>query len=492
MDSYINSNDLIYKNTLSEVNDASKNNSAVRIFRDITTDVYTDTFLKDNDQLNNFLDYTFHLLYSQTIHQINKNIIIYNENNPDSHIKPICGSERVYLIFKGGTLMNNFFLSHVEILKEKHRKISSTDVSNKYDVELSKFNEDLENNTSANTSTDTFDNFSDILKKKFAISDTDYSLVIHTMDHSRFNVIYYFAIKALESAFNILNNNFNEYYNNILNPMNNLNKKNSINNSVSNTMEYKYDENRTLILNELRNIVDSKNIAENIIENIAEHITIALVYIDSKQTEINSCADIYYLYDMVEIVNLLIYIRDLNSPYSFNETILKINLNDIQDKLNSRITSLIEGKLVNLKNGLFYEYDKINTFKKNMLKKYEDIQNDIEANKTFSHPTQSRKINSYILNQNNIYTTDSFQIKPRKSVAILSNTNPIKYNEINETDEKKIHYLSFNSLIRKVRDNGSATDFDLIRTKFNVELSPGIITKIHRRLKSHLNLLMYL
>ena len=475
---FINSNKSIYKNSLSGINDASLNASAVRIYRDITTDIYTDTFLKEGNELANFLDYTFHLLYSLTIPKINENIIEYNDNNPTTYIKPVCGPERVYLIFKGGTLMNKFFLSHITTIKNKYKDTSSTNVSEKYNINLSKFDIDLENDTSSGDNTDTFSNFSDnILKKKFAISDTDYSLVIHTFEHDRFNIIYQFAINALAKAFDIMNDVFEEYYNSVLDPDNELNMENSINSYIPNTTRSVYNGTKDYILEILRydiffgdDIKNKNNLAYNLI----------LDYIRPIPNEINTYTDIYYLYDTLEIINLLIYMQSADP-----QRIEGIDLNHIRDILTIRIELLVEKKLVNLKNDLFYTYTKINQFKMNMLAKYINIQDNQETNKAyytekierFDHPAKEIMINKYVLNKNNNYTLDSFQIKPRKSVVVTSNSNPIIYNRIKETVSEKIHYSSFNTLIRKVKTDGSVTDFDLIRTKFNVEFPPGIIKK---------------
>lgn len=494
----LTANHSIHKNTIPGVDDASKNKTAVRAFRDITTDVYVEIFLSDPDQLTNFLDYTFHLLSYKSSIQINKSINDYNRKHPNAEILPLCGPERAYLIFKGGTLMNKFYSMHLsELFKGKN--FSLEEINDTYKVDLVNFGVDLEsdtngndNNNSNNNKNSTYNDFLSTLKKKFSVSDTDYSLQLYATEPDRFDIIYKFAVSTLSQGFDAMNFIFDNYLNDVSNPNHSVNFPDSIYDHTDDTNDTNYSSKISDILNILRdhiydtkfNIIgnDNNNAKKKIIDTIIPSSVAQSVNIniDSKQSyktyildfinnmNYDTSTKIYELYDLISIIDLMIF--------------MDIPLTNIRKKVNLRILRLINKKLVNLKNGMFYTFDKIKAFKQLMFEKFNRIYNDpnLKSYREIKyelnyHPIKKSKYDK-LQWKNAVISTDQFGIDPRNSIYLASSSNPFIYDITKKSDYKTVHYSTFNACIRKVRSTFSVVDFDLMRTKFNVVVS-NVISK---------------
>lgn len=487
MENTLLKNNLPYKINSTTFDDAKDNENAVRIFRDLSTDLYTDIFLNNNVQLANFLDYTFHVLYSEIIKNTNMNIILFNSTKNDN-IKPLCGPERVYLVFKGGTLMNKFYFDYFNDLKNNFGDVKSIDVSEKFEgIPLRSFSFDLESGQNVGNNIDSFENFfENILIKKFSVSDTDYSLYIYAATEERYLVLYKFIIRLLARGFDKMTSEFDDYFNNAKDENNSVNLPNSIQDNTSNATD-KGDYVTLDILNKLRDVIYDNNIVDNM-KTISPHEILDNIKIDevSLEQKINDFINLdfsdetrlFLLYDAIELLHLLIYIKSINNIYLTN-----VNINDIRNILIRKIDLLIKKKMSNLKNDQFYTFTKINELKKKLLKKYQDIQNTQTYFKPkiekYFHPSEyAPTINIYQLKNNNNYTENSFEIISRQSSINLSNNDEINNQKVSEINSIKIHYTTFNTLIRKIRYLGSVvTDFDLMRSKFNIELENGFVKK---------------
>ena len=490
MEHFVNHNFTTHKNNITVFDNAADNQKALRIFRDMSTDIYVKVFFNDNDQIANFLDYTFHMIYSKLIINTNKTIIEYNINNSNIHIKPISGPERCYLVFKGGTLMNRLFADHLDKMGN-NTNTSSVHIGNHYGVPLANFFTDLETNTQIPNTVDTFSNFCDnILKKKFSISDTDYSLYIYSQTNERFDILHNFALINLAHAFDDITDKFDNYLNDVSNMNSSYNQPNSIVDLVDDTTDseiyvqisllqrlrdFIYDDNNIVYLKNLNFNDPINNPAFNTLnDGIIEFIN---------NVSIND-TKLFYLYDVLEILNLLIYIESLgNFIFRLNRDIVSIRNN-----IESRINDLINKKLSNLKNGLFYSYNKIQLFKQTLFDQYlhiQNTQNTTSSNyygdkiETFFKPEKCPSIEktTYRLNNNNQYNINSFEIKQRNSCSVMATSNSLQNSKIYDIPIQKTHYITFNTLIKKTRNKSHITDFDLMRSKFNVVLPNGFVKK---------------
>ncbi len=525
-----------YKNDMTTFDDSSDNDVAVRIFRDMTTDIYTEVFFDNNQVLEHFLDYTFHVLYSTIMKSINQEIINHNIANQDDHVKPLTGLETIYLLFKGGTLMSMLYKRFFNDIIQNNQTTTIEEIQNHFGVQLKNFKFDFDSNTEIGNN-DTFDNFmNNIIMKKFAISDTDYSLLISTITHERWLILHKFATILLGKGFDIMTNNFDMYYNNVL-----LDVNENYDMTIPNTTDDESFKCPTYLI-KLKEILDDNDVVQQIIDSNDPN-NILNTYPLNNELNINiNCGDffdflpdfinqninnetqIYLLYYQIEFITLLTYIKYLNPNYMPLH-----DLNNIYNNLVNRVDSLVTKKLNNLKQANFYTRDKIQLLKQKLSDKYTAIQagfiNDPNGkDKRFYDPkieklSRTNKlqpdVNIYELNPNNTYTPDSFSVNPRVSGLVLSENNAINnlkmmifdgntntpntpntpnitnitnnyktykrkrvhtIPEYQSLNKGKIHYMTYNTIIAKYRYNQQiCTDFDLMRSKFNVELENGFI-----------------
>ena len=143
----------VYKNLSSTNDNAQNNDSQSRVFRDMSTDEYTEIMIGTDENLNLFLDYTFHELYASIIKNINIKLLeaipFDNTVNPLEHIKPIVGAENIFLVFKGGTLMKKYLDKFINNIFADKMDTNINNIKEKYGVEIKNFNID-ENNRQVN------------------------------------------------------------------------------------------------------------------------------------------------------------------------------------------------------------------------------------------------------------------------------------------------------------------------------------------------------
>ena len=515
-----------YKRTSGTVDDARKNSSNVRVFRDESTSIFTEVIINTPHLLTLFLDYTFHRLYSEVITNINSKLIDSKafsiSNNQHVHIKPLVGIERIYLIFKGGTLMKKYFDEHINDLFriENKENFTDIDISTKYGNFFKPLNYNIDTDELVNTTHDEHMNTPNkvfknkILKENFKISDTDYSLYINAKLHERYNVIHKFAVQLLGKAFDKMTDECDTYFEQVQNG--NIFIDIAMEKFIERVPEndiYSDNTNSSRLLNDLRHFLDSNQHIVNIINNMEFGLFIFIERIRDFLENIHfQFNNIYESYNQSQIIVLLKYIQKLNVdfgemigpircrllPIQENIILNEDNYDAILINIQQCINILIEKKFYLLKKNNFYTKEKFVSIRTQLKEWYLNIgqNNPEEVNPQQIDPILDTKYErgydpTYIKDKYDRYnlqydrihnpeiTNDDFEFSKKKSSIILSKNNPIDLNDSILIENLKNHYISFNETIRKTRANGEFTaDFDLMRSKFNITINkPDVLTK---------------
>jgi hypothetical protein len=516
-----------YKRTSSTIDNVTHNSSHVRVFRDESTSIFTNVILDTEELLALFLDYTFHRLYSEVISNINDKLINSRRfevvDNYHIHIKPLVGIERIFLIFKGGTLMKKYFDSFIDNLftEQRNENFTIEDIHKKYGNFLKPLNFNIDSSSNIDIDIDIDDINTEklifkniILKENFKISDTDYSLYINARLHERYNIIHKVAVELLGRAFDIMTDECDEYFKKVIfdGSINTdfedekmkffigMKKVEQSDKKVDNTFSGK-------LLNDLRNFLD---LNENIINIITKNNWGNLPIEDIKNFFKNlhySNYNIYECYNQSQIISLLKYIQMININFAaligkvdntyftgkVYEYIYTEDYDIILKKIKNTINILIQKKLYLLKINSFYTREKFNLIKTKLTEWYKSF--DINSDKFHDKFERGydpayviQKIDTYKLNYNKIHEShdnptelnkDDFIFNEHNSSIILSKNNPIYINDNITIKNRKYHYISFNETIRKTRADGKYTvDFDLMRSKFNIIINKeDVLTK---------------
>jgi hypothetical protein len=438
--------------------------------------------INTNELLGLFLDYTFHILYSNIITKINKTLIdeLPFKQNPISHLKPLVGSERIFLIFKGGTLMKKYFDNYIDKLINVTKNTKSNDIKTKYGNFIRDLN--IGSNGSpvpsklpiADTEIEIFKKL--ILQENFKISDTDYSLFINSDTNERFLVIHKYVIGLLGEGFDTMTSKFDEYFNDVQN--NTFQKPQPLDDNLCSD-ETGYIESE--LLNSLRNILNNNINIENIINNNFNSLTTILYNVQLFIINLNNLntKNLYELYDIVQIITLLMYLIKLNPSCNF----YFIDIHNILKKAYKNhcfcINKLINNKFILLQINDFYTPEKITTLKNLLNQKYKNIPEDSDMFKDkyergFEPKFLNLKLTKYnlIYNKIQIFNEINFTFPKRNSLMVLSKNSAININKIVDLKLQKNHYITYNETIRKTRKYGLiTTDFDLMRSKFNIVIN---------------------
>jgi hypothetical protein len=525
-----------YKKTMGGLDNVTDNSNHVRVFRDMSTELFTNVMIgqegvpqarQRDDMLRLFLDYTFHRIYSEVIGNINTKLIEalpinIAANNGEKHIKPLVGIERIFLIFKGGTLMKNYFDDFIDDLNIDD--FTTDNVKQKYPniinpnfISNLNFNLDANNLMNMRGVSEGVFFKNNILKPNFKISDTDYSLFINARTTERYMVIHRYAVELLGRAFDKMTNECDEYYTNVNN--NNVQNNNIHPNILASDETIPIDNNNNDLLENLQKYLDNNNNIRLLIRSGSEaeinNSAIEVQFRNSFLSNINDFlqnftwipfSNMFQCYINIQIISLITYIGKLNPrifDYINNVSIIDINGNAIVE---NRINEIILNQMKNfimaqmeifvckkfeaLKRNEFYTIEKFNIVKDKLREKYmanvADPNNSMFREKYDGGPDPSyieSKRDTYLLNrvslQNSPLIVNDFQFQPRNSALLLSKNSATDINNIIDINNPKVHYVTYNETIRKTRALGSnTTDFDLIRSKFNIIINkPGIATK---------------
>jgi hypothetical protein len=511
-----------YKKTMGGFDNAQDNPNHIRCHRDNSTEFFTNIMIGQDGvppnqrmqgMLGYFLDYTFHRLYSEVITDIDMeliNSIPLDINDREKHIKPLVGCERMFLIFKGGTLMKNYFDDFIDQLIDNAQNYTSANIIAKYPgiqnlMNLTRpldANNDLPLNAANPTEAAVFKNM--ILKPNFKISDTDYSLFINSRTIERYLVIHKFSIELLGRGFERMTNECDVYFrsvavdNNFIMPdepnprhISNENQPvNAINNVLLDDLRNFLDNNdnimniiRALDEQGLRQSLNNNNLL-NLIENfLGRHRQFRI----ANWRPINN---LYDCYNCIHILSLLRYIYRLNNIFGdifniyfnnqqgnipANEINLDMTINQIK---NHQVNTYINAKFDLLKRNNFYTVPKLQDVKRRLQEYYIGL---APGNSAFNRKYDggdnpvyiNKKVDTYRLFHAGLHNPDiqpnHFEFHPRNSSLVLTKNNALEDTNIIDINRQKYHYISYNETIRKVRGKGASTvDFDLMRSKFNI------------------------
>lgn len=515
MNILLNELEMTYKNGLAYKYNTSYdekiNIEKFRIFPDMTTDMFVKTFYDSEQSLYAFVDYTFHALYSELVKKVTLDIMNYNKCNKHTHVLPICGSEGYYMIFKGGTLMN-YYYKILTCFNKKNKKID--DVRAVGGPLITNYTFDIQANREIRTIQNTFTDFLDkLITKNFSISDIDYSVFIVTNSEDRHMILQKFILQILATKFSSITAQFDEYFVDSQNDetienshVTNLDTSSSI--ITSNTPSI-------LLLHGLRAIVGNDKHRQDIKKSLnVEQFINTLEYNDEHDIDIinkirnllssiiiSNERDILLLYNCCDIVTLIIYLFNLSVNTIHNITNLNFFMYNLK-QINKQIDRLIVNKWNYLRSVQFYSQEKIRNFVDTLIQKYNDILenkakhiNYFNDKKTIYITPEKDPIYKEITHKLNDahppLTKNDIMFKRRNNLVMVSNNNPLRYSLIKNSDNVpdstlhdldavtgKIHYITYNSMIKKeYLFSGKILNFDLLRSKFNVVLSEGIILK---------------
>lgn len=423
-----------------------------RFLRDNSTKIYVQSFFESEDMVNIFTDYIYNALYFY-ICRINMEINNFNNIN-GTNINPLHGLECIYLIFKGGNLMN---------------MIHKTQLGNYKSV---------------------------INNEVFARSDIDLSFYINVYNIQRYNEIYYFAINLLIAGLENITSMFDDYFfprgndNNYTIDSPNINTISRYPNNFKEGDDVLLGHHLTLqkYLRDLKCSFETIN--ESIIIKHYDYI-ITNFNIDI----VSSNVDLLAVFDEIEYVGLFVCIINFfinkNKNIYTNLSGLSVMINmctSIYNHLLNTVKSVIGVKFDLIKKSEMYGSLKKEQFIINLSKSLqhliETVKNKNIYSNTFLYDRIVKKINtitipSFLF----VPSSDKSMIpskpvifpniiidKKKKSLCILPRANPINFVNIAEFNfPQKHHYITYNNMICEYKNNSKIiTDFDLLRSKLNI------------------------
>ena len=511
-----------------------KNN--IKQIKDISTPIFCNVFLEDKKNSSNFVTFVYHYIYSSICTELNMNILEENKNK-NIYVSPISNDEFVQLIFKGGALIKYIYDSivnkidskiDISTLIQKDRKKIMYPIN--YDVIGKSRVEDIieyqdyvypYNNIVVKSDVQVF--FENI-KKYFTMSDIDFSMYIYTDTNERFLLLYNHIIKILIDAINNITQTFDNYIESVKNDVNYniIPDYNDYTNIESPKLFYDSicdeaniiikkcisdDRIRIKTANEFSLFMNDNTILFNYYNNdytLAELISLRLfeiynfVNIIEKEMSRNKIAyskiknKIFDIYQYVEFCTLIIHLDYLyssnffttfrNNKYYFSFTYMTNQYNSVllYNKLKDIIDFYNKINLLILQYNGFYTKDKIIDFTKK-IEEYVKSENFIKSvnNKIFNIPVYN--LSSKIQHGYTYYKINT-NLNNSKIEICKSNTFNITKTDIynnpiikKKSNDKKTHYVTFNSTISTNKNDGIVKDFDLLRSKICIKISDFIM-----------------
>ncbi len=429
---YFEEDPLLFSHIKKNIVNLDKTNTqpAFRAYKDESTSAFVATFLNNEDTLNQFIDYNFHVLHYFIMANINESL---SKNG-----EILKSDEDIFIIFKGGNVMHFYFDKIIQEIKSK-LTVKNPEYIQKVDD----------------------------LNKYFKTSDVDTSFYIINNDEQKFNLIYYYVSNLLISALLFIRNSFDNF----------------LQNKIKEKIEFRELEPTFIYMNSYNNqeydiytihilyknfceILEkySNDNNEDFIKKFKKYMGYFCApssesyyifkdsYLGSRYISTLQLIKFYYKSNnkIKEVINLEPYLK------SFIEKIDKII--ELQ---NETIMTVLNNKLSKF-NG-FYTEDKLNKFLEILLNKFnsEDYQNKHFFNHT-SNPSTDLVINRRI-DKSQLIITD------RNDFALRC-VNSIYYSNLVLFPEKSNHFISINNVISNYIGNEHIVLFDLYRVKFNVLL----------------------
>lgn len=386
-----------------------------RCYTDSSTSAFTSVFFQNPEISTTFINYTYHALYSSIV-------ILLNDYLINNNYEPLNRNESVYIIFKGGTVINKIF---------------------------SKFE------------TDRNKNYTDF-KKYFGVSDIDYSLFINANTLDRHDEIYQVTTDILYHKLNEIADKFDSYYNNMSVSFNNKKEKNIL---ILNSSEEsnKHEHIARSILSDIKNN-NNKSIDWKLQDMIFTNINYYFILSKSKYMYI------HWIYILLELLWNLYNNVDSNR--------YKILISDLYNYFINKLDLYVSSQFDELIRLKFYD---ISNFREFYTKIVSNLINNCGNTSYVKIKDEGRlhySINKECINDNDI---DNIMNVDKISSEFKFTNDKYDCN----TKNTKIHYISFNETICDYRfDNNLITNFDLLRVKFNVEFKKCItINNINKSTK---------
>lgn len=492
-----------------------------RVFKDISTDSFVNNIFNEKKKLFNFVDYTFYSIFTK-IPKIHKSLYLngYFMNT----------TEYLTVIFKGGNTMSFFFDIIINAIAEKNSDIFNEKL-NKIHEYLSSHNVDLkiiDDELFYLKSDNTIKDFFTDQKKKFKISDVDFTMYINTNDPVKYSIIsqlynkilinslvdirtffdsYYLNVKNMDYDQDLENIKLNEYlpfksndspYNNyikifevLIENIKSSNMQNFYN--TSNDKVIKYYSNKIeidfiqIFFNQQFRVIeillkgcDEKNFLNSKGKYYSEITNIRLMTIISEYLELLQIYfNIHKKHTLKSTVqDLLIITRKIINHHLSNKKRLIIDSNMYNiDSINNFIID-IASKYNKETNPTLYNTKYATSFdKKEIIQKINLVRENPNSNLTFTKYNNEDNINNDINND--------LDILPKSDVLSYS-INDISLYSNNDYENKYYHYISYNNSIYNSYEQFSRK-FDLFRIKFNIKITKPII-KIDDKIKKEYNI----
>lgn len=535
----------LLKVALDNVDDSKKNDINYRAFRDESTNAFAAGLFDKPGKMFRFLDYTYHVINSQLILEMNNELMAYNELQApkefeDIVTKPLHNDEKVIFLFKGGTVMHilykRYFKMHndvddkdsidmakqiLEIHNEQWLKDHLGVIDDQYQIpDEMKLNF---NDVKGEISPEERDNFrvfiDHVLKPGFKVSDIDYTLYIVTDTNNRYLILHEMAVKILFKILDKITEEFDKHledcldeslFENFSNPRSRNyyprgkranDNLGSIHHSVQKSLEtllqavkymignpsfedelarYREDhgnENRSLA--NLPDFFAENILSNNMNLNIHQRL-IGFLYVCILDYKSNKNNDrLYWLYAVVELLTCIKYINNIDlSIYGkwLDENGCDIDM--LYNHYKNNINILINGKRNELFTFPYYDNRTLKQILTNLAKQFVDIKNnDPMLDEKISATFGKKVLDKYQLIKSkykSIRATD-FKFAKRKGAYIYCRTD-LPIHDILSNKSKKIHYITFNSIIR-VNKGAQYIDFDLLRSKLNLVMNGGYFKK---------------
>lgn len=462
--SYINNNKFLisYPLVINDDDNSKFTSHNIRKLRDITTSEFTNIFLMDNETRYLFLDYVFHELNSGLLCEIN-NLLIGSSN------LPLYSFEMIYMVFKGGNVMNFFFGNISRTILQMINADTMGNISGMTDLHTI--------TPEYPAGTKNISQFINDISSKFQVSDVDFSAYIYAANSDRYLVIHPFVLRILASKLKIITNNFESLYNNMGSDYEYLcnNIPNTVDNIDTNN-DYSFGIDLKMSLSKFMSIlpvIDDTTKFNALFRdlNLRPLVDTFVTELRNNINNIHNFVNMYRLCYIVMIIDILIFIKS-----KINDIYDNIDLQHHRALLIVYKDLFVKKKFENLVRKNFYNTNKFNQLKLSLRNEFRNLSTQATNGVLSLYENLSsgitQNIREYELtNFSNIEDT-SFNILPRKNI-IMSRPNDYTLNVLSDNMLCK-HYITYNNIIAAKRGDHDVK-FDLLRSKFNVALVGSFI-----------------
>ncbi len=457
---------LVNENALSITDNA-------RVFKDSSTDAFVKNILGDAKIKLLFLDYTFHFINSMIKTKINDYLLTNDQ-------VPLYADENIFFVFKGGNVMNYFMELYVKKIENIFKDIFLKNVSNKYQNPniLAYTNEDDKDNTS------TYAAFFSRLKENFKISDVDYSIYIKASNYARYILIHGGIVQILGQTLSAISDNFDMLYDNTqINKMSIDYPETDDDVDDVDIYEHEYHKLKQLIVNEKfdsyvthmkNNIIKSndKDFDQELYDEISNSVIAASKFVNKIQQSIGSISKftkIYQLITMIQYLQTVKYLNISNNKVNINSS----NIDHIQYQLMTHLNNLIKKKYDNIHISNFYNEKNIQNIKSDIVNNLSSLQNKTKYEENNNGLVTNAKKYELV----DVPNISNIEFSKRKDLIIKSNNDPINQYISAQSNNNRLHYITFNSIIKSVKKSNTS-NFNLMRIKINIILT-GDVMKIN-------------